>query len=130
MRAVLGGEDVDIPGRRLPLDLARSATESVVERAKSDPTKLRDRLQRAMTAGAGVVRTGESLAAAAAELEAVLDDLGATTAAPADEVRNLAVTGLALVAAATARTESRGNHWRDDFPATDPTLRLRLVLGA
>jgi L-aspartate oxidase len=32
------------------------------------------------------------------------------------------------VAAATARTESRGCHWRADFPEEDPAQRRRLVL--
>jgi L-aspartate oxidase len=46
----------------------------------------------------------------------------------AAEVRNLATVAGALVAAATARTESRGCHWRADFPDEDPAQRRRLVL--
>ena len=35
------------------------------------------------------------------------------------ELRNLVLLGRAVVTAATARTESRGAHTRDDFPDTD-----------
>jgi L-aspartate oxidase len=43
------------------------------------------------------------------------------------EIDNLLELGSALVNAATARTESRGNHWRSDHPDIDPALRVRLV---
>jgi succinate dehydrogenase/fumarate reductase flavoprotein subunit len=43
------------------------------------------------------------------------------------EVRNLATVGDALVRAALARTESRGNHWRSDHPEPVESLRVRLV---
>ncbi|MEH1127017.1 L-aspartate oxidase [Micromonospora sp. CPCC 206061] len=75
-------------------------------------------LQRAMTRGAGVLRSAESLAGAAAELAA----LGATrgTARTASwEATNLVTVASALVAAAYARQETRGCHWREDFPAAD-----------
>jgi L-aspartate oxidase len=47
----------------------------------------------------------------------------------AAEVRNLAQIARVLVAAATARTESRGTHARVDFPDPDPAQRHRLVVG-
>ena len=46
-----------------------------------------------------------------------------------DEGRNLAEIARVLVAAATARTESRGTHARVDFPDADPSQRHRLVVG-
>jgi L-aspartate oxidase len=45
------------------------------------------------------------------------------------EVRNLATLATALVAAATAREESRGCHTRTDFPKTSPGPACRLVLA-
>ena len=45
------------------------------------------------------------------------------------EVRNLAEIARVLVAAALARTESRGTHARSDFVATDPSQARRLVVG-
>jgi L-aspartate oxidase len=72
-------------------------------------------LQEAMTAGAGVLRTGDSLAATATELVR----LGAGGAAPRTgswEATNLVTVATALVAAATRREETRGCHWREDHP--------------
>lgn len=80
-------------------------------------------LQRAMTAGAGVLRDASSLGV----LDATLPhDVAAST--PAEhEVRNLVAVARTLVAAALARTESRGTHTRLDHPDPDPAFRGRLV---
>jgi succinate dehydrogenase/fumarate reductase flavoprotein subunit len=43
------------------------------------------------------------------------------------ELRNLLDVGAALGNAAAARAESRGHHWRADFPDADPSFRRRLV---
>jgi L-aspartate oxidase len=96
-----------------------------------DPAKLRDGLQRAMTAGAGVLRNADSIERTDAVLAATAASLPATVGAdPAvEEVRNLLTVGQSLLAAASAREESRGNHTRTDFPATDDAFRLRLVLA-
>ena len=50
-------------------------------------------------------------------------------AADVAELRNLVEVGRVLVAAALARTESRGTQARLDFPDTDPAQRHRLVVG-
>jgi succinate dehydrogenase/fumarate reductase flavoprotein subunit len=115
MRAVLGG-DPEIPGRVLDGDPIVAPVVDV------PAAELRARIQQAMTAGAGVVRTAGSLDLARQALAAPPGDT------PADhEVRNLATVGEALVRAALARTESRGNHWRSDHPEPDEALRVRLV---
>ena len=96
-----------------------------------------------MTAEAGVLRSAGSLALAADGLaraamlaEAATDRDGDVTLAlladpaldvAADELRNLATIGAALVLAARARTESRGAHTRTDHPEERPDLRVRFV---
>ena len=95
-----------------------------------EPAKLREVLQRAMTRGAGVLRTAESLAATEHELTGVGASLvDHRVDLQAEEVRNLLAVGQALLAAATARDESRGNHTRPDFPERDPQQRRRLVFA-
>ena len=77
-----------------------------------------DRLRQAMSAGAGVFRGAASLA----ETARTLDDLAAvpgTPGLPAWEATNLLTVATALVAAAVAREETRGTHWREDFPDRD-----------
>jgi L-aspartate oxidase len=79
----------------------------------------RDDLQRAMTRGAGVVRTAESLAEAADELAQMVP--------PPGELANLVQVGEAVVSAALAREESRGGHRRADYPATREAFSHRFV---
>jgi L-aspartate oxidase len=98
----------------------------------ADETKLRDRLQRAMTTGAGVLRTAASLA----ETQSVLDEiasvapgLGPAGATPAIlELHNLVIAGSALIASARVREETRGAHSRTDFPDTSDDLRYRMIV--
>ncbi|MFJ7530325.1 L-aspartate oxidase [Streptomyces griseus] len=87
-------------------------------------------IQRAMTRGAGVLRSAGSLTAAAEELEALHRDAaadaegasGAKAVVPgvdAWEVANLLLVSRVLVAAARDREETRGCHWREDRPDRD-----------
>lgn len=79
-----------------------------------------DRLRGRAWEALGLERTGDEVAAFAREL---------TDAQPADdEARSLIPLARLTAAAALARTESRGAHWRDDFPETDPEQRLRRVV--
>ena len=124
MRGVLQ-VDAEIPGRHLD----RRPPVATGDAAGDSAVKLRDRLQRAMTAGAGVLRSEESLA----ETLAAIDEIAASVVASGEtspamaEIANLLDVGAALVHAARARTESRGNHWRADHLETDPAFRVRFV---
>ncbi|MEU9509491.1 L-aspartate oxidase [Micromonospora sp. NPDC048170] len=90
------------------------------------PAEATPTLQRAMTRGAGVLRSAETLAGTAA----VLTGLGEGRGRPrtADwEATNLITVASALVAAAYARRETRGCHWREDFPTADERWHGHLV---
>ncbi|WFE62679.1 L-aspartate oxidase [Micromonospora sp. WMMD714] len=83
-------------------------------------------LQRAMTRGAGVLRSASTLAATAA----TLTELGRGQGRPGTaswEATNLVTVASTLVAAAYARQETRGCHWREDFPTADERWRGHLV---
>jgi L-aspartate oxidase len=83
-------------------------------------------LQAAMTRGAGVKRSAETLAATSATLVG----LGPTRATPRTaswEATNLLTVASALVAAAAVRRETRGCHWREDFPAAADEWRGHLL---
>ncbi|MFH9299221.1 L-aspartate oxidase [Streptomyces sp. NPDC017520] len=119
----------DIAGARPP------RTEPAGSPDAGDPVPLlapeaRTAIQRAMTRGAGVLRSADSLAAAAEELEALHRDAAADAEGPRDakavvpgvdawEVTNLLLVSRVLVAAAREREETRGCHWREDRPDRD-----------
>ncbi|MFC5245775.1 L-aspartate oxidase [Streptomyces nigrescens] len=137
-----------------PCTPAHDAAEHTAPPAPSAPRttlpllapETRTAVQRIMTAGAGVLRSAESLARAAAELDRLHreataaagpagrdEPAGATatgSAAPADrkapepgveawEATNLLCVARVLVAAAQRREETRGCHWREDHPDRD-----------
>ena len=67
---------------------------------------------------AGLSRNGDDLARAAARLASWRAP--AVSDAKSAEDANLLVVARAVVASASAREESRGGHYRTDFPEPDP----------
>jgi L-aspartate oxidase len=132
LRAVLGEEPIDGIGCT---EVAQPATPLPPDPDRwpgPDVTKLRDTVQRAMTRGAGVVRSAESLAGARAVVEeasALLGDASASASVAAGELANLLRLADALLASALDRTESRGAHARSEYPDVVPSWRRRLVHG-
>jgi L-aspartate oxidase len=136
--AILRGKDVAEPTGAMravladvPRAIARRIDTSLhAERQEgggvADVAKRRDELQRAMTTNAGVLRSATSLA----DVAAALPGLGVDEPSTPDgyELQNLVTVGAALVAAATAREESRGAHTRTDYPETSPEFQRRLVI--
>jgi L-aspartate oxidase len=102
-----------------------------IDEQRVDVQKERDRLQRTMIEGAGVVRSAGSLAGAAATVDEVGASLPAIGGSPArrdhGELANLVTAARALLSAATLRTETRGAHARSDFPAPEDRWRRRIV---
>ncbi|QJW35799.1 L-aspartate oxidase [Cellulosimicrobium protaetiae] len=95
----------------------------------------RSRIQSIASSGPGVIRSGEGLATAAARLAAVrtdaheASDVVAQPQAAEWETTNVHQVATALTAAATLRTESRGGHFRTDFPETDPAWERRVLVS-
>ena len=112
-----------VAGTRLGRDLAWEVLDRVEPDEVAAPGEVvdaahRSEIRAAMSRHVGVVRDAESLATAATVLDAVARKTGpGTTASPASwEATNLLTVGSAVVAAAAARTESRGCHRRADHP--------------
>ncbi|MEU9101308.1 L-aspartate oxidase [Streptomyces sp. NPDC048361] len=105
-----------VPGTAV--DAERPALEGPVPLL--DPAT-RIQIQRIMTNGAGVLRSADSLAEAARRLEAIRADerKAAVPGVEAWETTNLLLVARVLVAAAAARPETRGCHWREDRPDRD-----------
>ncbi|MEU5427567.1 L-aspartate oxidase [Streptomyces olivoreticuli] len=127
--ADIAADDCAAPGEATVAD--RPATPLLAPEA-------RFAIQRIMTTGAGVLRSAESLERAAADLDRLLSQAVTTletdgkTAEPGTEsweATNLLLVSRVLVAAALRREETRGCHWREDFPdRVDTTWRRHLLV--
>ena len=82
------------------------------------------KLRRAMTDGVGVVRDAEGLKTALGVIAAL------EAGAESELLRNMLATATLIAAGALARHESRGGHFRADFPAPNPDMahRTRMTL--
>jgi len=87
------------------------------------------RLQRLMSDRAGVLRHGRGLAEAAAGLAELGRQERDKPDAQAWQATNLHLVATALVSSALARAETRGSHWRDDFPQSSDAWRGRLIVS-
>lgn len=97
-------------GRSRPVGAAATST-------ASDPAPVRPILSHA----AGVLRGHDDLAAAATTLLPKFQLVGSATADPA-------LVGLFIVVAALLRQESRGGHYRTDFPQSTELYRNRRIM--
>jgi L-aspartate oxidase len=74
-----------------------------------------------MSSHVGVIRNGDDLADAIRTF--AITEAGATNAT----LRNMATTALLVATAAWSRHESRGGHYRSDYPNEDEALRRRTM---
>jgi L-aspartate oxidase len=104
----------------LPAELRPAAHPAPYQRAPGlVPGSARRELQEAMTAWAGVLRSAAGLAEAQILLEKLAGDTTDLVDQESWETTNLLTVSAALAAAAALREETRGSHWREDFPARD-----------
>ena len=132
----------------LPLALARDT--ALRERAALDDLmhgpgreragELRRQMQTTMTERVGIFRRGEELQKAVDELQELLfrsRNLAVATPHPganpelvdAYRTRRMLKVALTIACGALARTESRGAHYREDFPRRDDAQWLRRTLA-
>lgn len=110
-------------GGLMPLPQAHGWPAARTATVKSAPaSKEVTNLRALMQAEVGVIRTGAGLARAMGEL------LRIERAVKSAELRDMAVAALLIAAAAWLRTESRGGHFRLDFPESDPRQAERSYL--
>ncbi|MHB1987366.1 MAG: L-aspartate oxidase [Acidimicrobiales bacterium] len=111
-------------------DAGRDASSNKTAERRRAAAFGRVRLQQTMTENAGIVRDAASLASAAKSI----GELRATGAAGVEasalladeaELANLSDLARAVLAAASAREESRGAHGRSDFPHRSERFEMR-----
>jgi fumarate reductase flavoprotein subunit len=114
----------------IALDAAIAALEAPFARPASNLSPLRDALQEMMWDKAGILRDAAGLAEATSALDALEAELDASGVDGANRAFNLTwhdwlnlksllLVSRAIVVASQAREESRGAHWREDFPQTN-----------
>ena len=118
-------------GARIADDLAKNlpAQEQPVDDEKSillDP-KIVLPLQIAMSEGAGVMRSESSLRKTMQTLQELSKLTSNQPRIEAWEASNLHLLATAIVKSALQRTESRGSHWRSDFPNTSDKWEGRVI---
>lgn len=109
-------------------------------RGSEDASQLMQRMQALMTEHVGIVRNGEGLAAAVDELKGLLlrsRKIGLRASAPganpelttAWRVQKMLKLALCVAHGALQRTESRGAHFREDYPRRDDAQWLTRTLA-
>ena len=88
---------------------------------------VRRELQETMTSRVGVLRSADGLDEAVALLDKLAGDAAGQVDQDSWETTNLLTIGTALADAAALREETRGSHWRDDFPDASDAWRGHLV---
>jgi L-aspartate oxidase len=92
------------------------------------PHSIRRPMQQVMDVDAGVLRSADSLATAAQSLARMGEAEGARPSTEDWETTNLHQIATVLVEHSLIREETRGSHWREDFPERDDARwRVRLV---
>lgn len=87
----------------------------------------RTEIANAMSVGAGVIRTRLSLESTAQRLEEISRSVSDKPCVEAWEATNLFTLAQVIVASALIREETRGSHWREDFPNESDTWLRRIV---
>jgi L-aspartate oxidase len=91
-----------------------------------DPS-VRANIQASMSRGAGVLRSSDSLLKTSADLTRIEDRRSSEPCVEAWEATNLFQLAQAILKAALIRQETRGSHWREDFPESSDLWRKRIV---
>jgi L-aspartate oxidase len=112
-RAALPGVPVPPPGN----SAEKKETRSPANAAPVSPVLTQ--MQDLMSREAGIMRSGKELTEAIQQLEAIELPQAEKPSRAAHELRNLRQLGLLIVRSALAREESRGSHYRSDFPYRD-----------
>ncbi len=138
-----GAGDIDVPTSLVQNAIAGecAALDALMSgRGTESADAIRVEMQQAMTDGVGIFRDGPGLEAAVGKLQALLlrsRQIGVRSGAAgpnpelvtAYRVQRMLKVALAMACGALARQESRGAHFREDFPRRDDVRWLKRTLA-
>jgi fumarate reductase flavoprotein subunit len=122
------------------VEAALDRVEAPFRKAPGDLNAIRERLYEAMWDDVGILRTAESLQRGLATLDGLdgaLDEAGVADGNRAYNLtwhdwlnlKNLVLVSKSIAAAALAREDSRGAHFREDFPETSDLSTSRYTVA-
>ncbi len=114
----------------LATDLEQQAAAGQQNHIPAAPADLKPQIQQLMWKQVGIIRDGDGLARAQAQLEEWSKRI-AVSHSPALaelEATNMCQVGMLMAAAALHRTESRGAHYRTDFPDTSKAWQKHVIV--
>jgi L-aspartate oxidase len=98
--------------------------------AATDPELFIQSVQQLMWNKVGIVRSRQSLTEAIQQLQASAQELPPPTSRRNCEARNIHTAALLIARSALARLESRGAHYRTDYPEhEDPRFKKHSIVG-
>jgi L-aspartate oxidase len=118
---------IALPQRSLSASGAGSASRAATAVAGARTALSLRSLQTLMWDSVGIVRDGDGLVEAVAQLADWEQHLPAAADRPSQELNNLVLAGRLCAEAALIRTESRGAHYRLDYPETSDAWRRHIV---
>lgn len=149
--------DTQVFGRRAGISAAKNAMNSSGRQVRSlieeeeqrikdmvrdgsiRPAEIRDELHEAMWSDVAIVRSRRSLESARSRISTLMDKLGDldvpetggfnSNLMEALELENMLITASLVTRSALIREESRGSHYREDFPETRPEWKRSILLN-
>jgi fumarate reductase flavoprotein subunit len=121
------------------LERAQARAFAPLGQPRGDLSAIREKLYDIMWNEVGILRTADTLARGAASLDALARDVADSGVADTDRrynltwmdrlnLENVILVSRAICVAATARIDSRGAHFREDFPAAPDLATSRYTL--
>lgn len=121
------------------VDKEKKRIESKIKEGKISPQKLKKELQETMWDNVAIIRSENSLRMALrviSHIEMQMDDMDVSDESKfnrnlqdALEIENMIETAKMVITAAVLRQESRGAHYREDFPETREDWQKSIVLN-